>query len=333
MRLPPVRVGSANCVVHLVGYALLGVTMSQLRYCPRPTWWNAGLGFTNTDIARPEQVQCEVAGNRFDSYAAVTKDGKDVICARVTKVLEEGIGFGQAFVDWAVTQTVTSLQEHLKPWTEHSPRQLNEIIETAKQARFKTAQEAAEYGTRVHELIEMWTTHGDLIYEEDGCWYQINLTLEAEPVRNATNAFIKWWQDEGLTPVISEQWLVDIELGFGGTLDHVARAKDGALVMCDWKTSKAIRDKYLLQVAAYDILWDSAKFYSDNPIFQEKIQRAYIVRVDKATAEVEIFPVFRDEMERQAIRNQWYATLQTFRWLKDTYKMISNKGKKISGKS
>ena len=140
--------------------------MSSLRFCPRPTWWNASLGYSNTDISRPEQVRCEVAGNQFDSYAAVTKDGKDVICARVTKVLEEGIGFGQAFVDWAVGQTIGAVQEALKPWQEYSPRQLAEVLEAAKQARFKTAQEAAEYGTRVHELIEMWITYDALTYED-----------------------------------------------------------------------------------------------------------------------------------------------------------------------
>lgn len=300
----------------------------NLRFCPRPTWWNPGLGFTNDDIAKPEQVRCEVAGNQFDSYAAVTKCGKDVICARVTSVLEDAIGFGKNFVDWAVGQTVDAVQEKLKPFTEYSGRQINEILAYAKDARWRTAQEAAEYGTRVHELIEMWTTHGQLIYEvPPGGWWKVELEEEAEPVRKAMKAFIDWWTDEGLEPVISEQWLVDIELGFGGTLDHVARAKDGALVMCDWKTSKAIRDKYLLQVAAYDLLWDTAKHYSSNPIFQEKIARAYIVRVDKATAQTEIFPVFRDEAERQAVRNQWYATLQTFRWLRETGKILSKNAK------
>lgn len=299
----------------------------SLRFCAKPTWWNAGLGYTNTDIARPEQVQCEVAGNRFDSYAAVTKDGKDVICARVTKVLEEGIGFGQAFVDWAVGQTIGALQEALKPWQDYSPRQINEMLEAAKQARFKTAQEAAEYGTRVHELIDLWITHGDLTYEQDGKWWKVDLAEEAEPVRNAMQAFLTWWASEGLVPVATEQWLVDIELGFGGTLDCVCRDKHGQLVMCDWKTSKAIRDKYLLQVAAYDILWDSAKQYSANPIYQEPISRAYIVRVDKATAQTEIYPVFRDSEERQAVRNQWYATLQTFRWLKDVNKDLAKRAK------
>lgn len=305
--------------------------MSNLRFCPKPTWWNSGLGYANSDIAKPEQVRCEVAGNQFDSYAAVTKDGKDVICARVTKVLEEGIGFGQGFVDWAIDQTVEAMREKLKPYEEMSGRQINEMLAYAKEARYRTAQEAAEYGTRVHELIEMWITHGDLVYEvAPGGWWRVELEKEAEPVRKAMKAFLAWWESEGLVPVATEEWLVDIELGFGGTLDCVCRDKNGLLVMTDWKTSKAIRDKNLLQVAAYDLLWDAAKHYSSNPIFQEQISRAYIVRVDKATAEHEIFPVFRDDIERQAVRNQWYATLQTFRWLKEVGKILKSKKKKAS---
>ena len=93
----------------------------SLRFCKRPTWWHSNLPYTNADIEKPEQVECEIGGNKFTSYAAVMKDGKDVICGRVTSVLKDAIGFGDAFVDWAVKQTLEFLRNRIKSFEEYSP--------------------------------------------------------------------------------------------------------------------------------------------------------------------------------------------------------------------
>lgn len=301
----------------------------SLRFCRKPTWWNSNLPYTNADIEKPEQVECEIGGNRFSSYAAVTKDGKDVICARVTSVLKDAIGFGDNFVDWAVNQTLDFLREKITAFEEYSPAELQKIFGEAEKARYHTAEEAAEYGTRVHELVEMYTHNGAFQFvSEFGELLEIDIDQEAEPVRNGVKAFLDFWHREGLKPVEIEVWLVCVQMGIGGTLDLVARDKSGDLVLIDHKTSKAVRDKYLLQVGYYDMLWDCAKHYQAFPHYNERIKRAYILRLDKATADFEVFPVFRDEPEREALRAQCLATLQTYRWLRETGKILSKFTKK-----
>ena len=133
---------------------------------------------------------------------------------------------------------------------------------------------------------------------------------------------------EGLKPVEIEVWLVCVELGIGGTLDLVARDKNNDLVLIDHKASRAVRDKYLLQVGCYDMLWDAAKAYLPWPHYNERIKRAYILRLDKATADFEVFPVFRTEAEREALREQCIATVKTYRWLREAGKILAKFNKK-----
>jgi hypothetical protein len=51
---------------------------------------------------------------------------------------------------------------------------------------------------------------------------------------------------------------------FGGTPDFVLRMPDGKLAMADLKSSNGIYRDYLMQVAAYGLLWNENK--PDDPI-------------------------------------------------------------------
>jgi len=292
-----------------------------LRFCAKPLWWRENLELTQDMVAKAEQVECESFGRRYSKYAAVLHDGRDVVCARVSDVLRDAIGFGEAMLQWGVGQTIEFLKDRIHPWESYSPSELNEAWMEAEKARFKTRDEAAEYGTRAHELIELWCHTGTLCFQQDGRWLQIDINKESEPVQRAFAAFRKFWDKEGLESVAIEQWLVDVERGYGGTIDFVAKDKNGHFVLIDWKTSKAFRDKYLLQVGAYDWLWSVA---GPGAVANwEPIRRAYICRIDKVTAEYQLLPVFVDDTEREALRAQWTYTLSTFRWLKNAGKLLS----------
>jgi hypothetical protein len=56
--------------------------------------------------------------------------------------------------------------------------------------------------------------------------------------------------DQAEKPLVSELHR------YGGTPDAVLRLPDGRLAMGDWKTSNGIYRDYLIQVAAYTILWE-----------------------------------------------------------------------------
>ena len=78
----------------------------------------------------------------------------------------------------------------------------------------------------------------------------------AEQVESALAAWHEWFLSNKLTIVATELPLISEEHKFGGTLDTIVRDRRGRLALGDWKSSKAIWSDYLLQMAAYRILWN-----------------------------------------------------------------------------
>jgi len=85
--------------------------------------------------------------------------------------------------------------------------------------------------------------------------------------------FLEYKYREDFEHVKSEFQLVSETYKYGGTLDWVARDRNGDLVLIDLKTSKGIYDPYLYQVASYENLW--------NEHISQKIKRRIIVRIGK----------------------------------------------------
>lgn len=138
------------------------------------------------------------------------------------------------------------------------------------------SQEAADLGTIAHARIEAWL-HGTTLDPsglDEGLYAASLAPLER---------FQEWWDGEGLTLVASEEQLVHPELRYGGTIDFVARDRDGKLVLGDIKTTKANRDwpypTVIAQVAAYKELWELAKCGPPWP--RDPVARVVVVRVGK----------------------------------------------------
>jgi len=113
---------------------------------------------------------------------------------------------------------------------------------------------AASSGTLAHDLVERWIKNEPLTIEgpED----------VVTKARQAFDAFQEWASQTQLKVTHTELPLVSERYRFGGTLD--AMLVNGKLALGDWKTSNAIYADYLMQVAAYGILWEEA--YPDQPI-------------------------------------------------------------------
>ena len=131
---------------------------------------------------------------------------------------------------------------------------------------------AADLGTIAHARIEAWL-HGTTL-DPSGLDEALYAAATAPLER-----FHEWWDGEGLTLVASEEQLVHPELRYGGTIDFVARDRDGKLVLGDIKTTKANRDwpypTVVAQVAAYRELWE------ENHPIEGGIDRVVVVRVGK----------------------------------------------------
>jgi hypothetical protein len=119
----------------------------------------------------------------------------------------------------------------------------------------KVRDAAADAGTIAHEMVECDIRGKE--FKADG--YAPELL---EPARRAYGAYCEWKRQTQLQPVETELALVSRKYRYGGTLDTML--VQGALSLGDWKTSNAIYQDYLLQLAAYRNLWEEN--HPDRPI-------------------------------------------------------------------
>lgn len=106
---------------------------------------------------------------------------------------------------------------------------------------------AATAGTCAHQMVECFIRKKEF----DDSSYDAEIIEKAE---TAYGAFRKWAGSTNLTPTETECSLMSKTHRFGGTLD--AMLVDDKLSLGDWKTSNGVYPDYLLQLAAYGLLWE-----------------------------------------------------------------------------
>lgn len=137
----------------------------------------------------------------------------------------------------------------------------------------KQKNDAATYGSLVHNTIE---------YIETG--------LDIKPdhsIKKVINNFRKWSYENVDEWLAFEKACYHDELMYAGTLDCIARFKNGRIVLTDIKTSRSIRDTYTLQLAAYK----NATRIEDCTVKPEEIEDAGILHLNKETEEWEWNPI------------------------------------------
>jgi hypothetical protein len=119
-----------------------------------------------------------------------------------------------------------------------------------------TREAAASSGTIAHAMVDASIRGQKFTAPED---------IDEDVLKRAATAFanyLLWARQSRLEVVETEQRLVSEQHRFGGTLD--AMLISGKLSLGDWKTSDAVYQDYLIQLAAYGILW--GENYPDRPI-------------------------------------------------------------------
>ncbi len=102
-------------------------------------------------------------------------------------------------------------------------------------------QEAGDFGTNMHGLVEEAFKRGAPVEGEEG---DLAATLAAQ-------AF-QWAQDEGVVVVAQELGILNEVDGYGGTADLFCRFHADPTLWClDWKSASSVHETYDLQLAAY----------------------------------------------------------------------------------
>ena len=163
-------------------------------------------------------------------------------------------------------------------------------FEDARWAYKKVGEEAAGYGTDLHDRVEKF-------------FNKEKLPVKAPPieVHNAYEAFLKWNDKYKPTPIATEMKVYGN--GWAGTLDFLGWIDDELWVL-DWKTSK--KHQVLEngpQIAAY------RSAVPKNELNERAIWNCGVVRFDKYTAEYD----FKDYSDKYYhYLRQWDLMLNLF---------------------
>lgn len=126
-------------------------------------------------------------------------------------------------------------------------------------------QQASEFGSKVHSAIEAVVQGQELKLEGD--------------LSTIISNFSKWSQNNIAEWVCFEKAIYHDDLKYGGTLDAIAKLKNGKTVLVDVKTSNSIREEYYLQVSAYL----NATRIEDDVVNLKNLDGAIILHLDKQT--------------------------------------------------
>lgn len=205
--------------------------------------------------------------------------------------------------------------------------------------RSSTRDEAAELGTRAHDLIDKWLTNPELqdydeerdcllfdrvIYRDrDGNEWVIDLQKEDPRVQGACAAFYKFWDQTGLQMVASEFLVCDLKNGTAGMIDNVSRFENNndthELAIIDYKTGNYIGQSMLLQTAGYAHMFEL--------MTGQRIDKVWIIQLDKETAEFNKIAVFETQKERQEQIDAWNHAMWLYHWQKRQGKTTLAKSK------
>ena len=173
--------------------------------------------------------------------------GTTTICSLLNK---------PALVGWAYRQGRE--HERLHAQGKLAPAHLYDVVD-----------KAAEIGTLAHACCEA-IIHG---------WKAPDIPEDCkEKVARAVLSFEEWRAQTGVTFAAVEVPLVSEHYQFGGTLDFVCEI-GGVLCLGDFKTSGAVYPEMLLQLAAYQALWN------ENFPNRQLSPDAYLLRMSKDTAD------------------------------------------------
>ena len=150
-----------------------------------------------------------------------------------------------------------------------------------------TSEKAATAGSLGHLLIETWAAGGDT----DSV---AGPPDELAKARAGFKSFLRWAELTRLQIVKSEAELVSEKYLFGGCLDSTMSVSlDGRLSLVDFKFSSGLYGEYLIQIAAYALLYEEC-FPGD------KIEEYHILRFSKEHCDFSHYSWMDLSMEKEA---------------------------------
>ena len=180
----------------------------------------------------------------------------------VTTVLNV-IGKGEALKHWAAGEVAKYAVNQKDNWLGLDSAA---AIDLLKREPLRSLDRAASRGTDVHAIAETYARTGTM-----PTW--------AEAINGYVDALKRFFDEHQPQPVLIEQTVFNSEIGYAGSFDMVCKleAYGDALIMLDYKTSKAIYPDVAAQLAAYA---NGTEYIDDSEQAQPmlKCERGVVVR-------------------------------------------------------
>jgi len=175
--------------------------------------------------------------------------------------------------------------------------------------------EAGRIGTLTHKMIEEFIKGGRVFLDD----YTPN---EISQAKTAYYGYYKWQEDNDVKFLETEMKLVSQKYGFGGTFDAVAIV-NGKLVICDWKSSNAVHDEFLVQLAAYRQLWNEhidQKYTVENtPVAKDKPQ---VLESRKKMWKIKGAILLKLDKEEKGVYEEHHYKIKDLDWGWKVFKLI-----------
>lgn len=213
------------------------------------------------------------------AYYAQTRDGRSRQLRSVTAALAV-IGKDEALMRWAIGLYSKCLREIAPTGQVLTPDALEAMIEQGANEFERVRYDAAEVGTRAHNLISDWLL----------CRNMPPLEAEDPRVQNALRLFWAWWEDKGLRVVDSELAIFNAQHGYAGTLDFICELPTGKIAIVELKTAKGLYPENYMQAAAYYFgLTSMPEEFGGRA--KEEIAETTLLRIGKEDAYFEPAPI------------------------------------------
>jgi len=213
----------------------------------------------------------------------------------VTTVL--GILDKPQLLQWAVNMTVESFNESLTPGTVIDESNLIQISKKASLAWREKRDSAGDIGILIHTHIENYIRKR-IEYQKKKEKYIPDMPFNSV-IQKAFTKFLLWERLNVQSWVATEMVVYSRRHNVAGTLDGLYISNEGALALCDVKTSKGIYKSFYYQVAAYAYMYNE-EGQSNNNSTPLKITDMTIVRVGKEDGDIEVKKIIDYEKNAKA---------------------------------
>lgn len=187
--------------------------------------------------------------------------------------------------------SVRCMKEYLLEWVKKNDTNfiarvtIKDQIEKASKEWVKVRDEAADFGSEVHDWVESF------IKSKLDKTNPPELPSDSKKeVKKGVLAFLRWYNDNKVEFLQTEKFVYSREYQYVGTCDCVAIV-NGDLCILDWKTSNSLQTAHVYQTVGYGIAYEEET--------GKKLKGLHVVHFDKQTGNFGVFTISKQIYEKQ----------------------------------